>query len=424
MKRSHLILAAALLAIGSTSAYAAGLFSQYPAAGSTTYPTLPLTGNEYVPADTALTQGINPATEQITTKQLYAYMLSQSGGGSFRNALIGGDFGVSLWQRGATVSSDIANTTTYYADGWWNKGAAGSAIDVTKETAAADITGNFLGSLRFQRKSANADVNPICTGQVLNTAQSARFIGQTAEFRLHMKAGANFSPAASSVVMTIGYAVAGAADLSADTFVGTPGSLGTWTGQVNTSQTTVISTTWGLYSAVASIPATATQVGVEICETPVGTAGGNDWVELIGAQLDVNPGAVADTGVANSSFAVAAYDNIPQAMETAREQYFYVQVNETAGGYFAPGMVDATNVEKAVLALPVPMRATPTCTYTAGGFKWDLNGTDTAVTTLTQVTGSTNAYLTIGDTTAGTAGQTAFLKGSATTGAIKCSAEL
>ena len=86
-------------------------------------------------------------------------------------------------------------------------------------------------------------------------------------------------------------------------------------------------------------------------------------------------------------------------------------------------MVTATNVEKTVIQFPVTMRATPTCAYVAGGFKWNIAGTLTSVGTLTTVTGTNASFLTIGDTVTATAGGTAFLVGSNTTGAIVCSAD-
>lgn len=71
-----------LALVGATTAYAQGQFPDYPlataspASGSAT--TLPLTGNERIPADTMLSYGINPQTEVISTSQLRSYFLSGS----------------------------------------------------------------------------------------------------------------------------------------------------------------------------------------------------------------------------------------------------------------------------------------------------------------------------------------------------------
>lgn len=61
----------AIALFAATSAYAAGMFSGWPFAGGTQYPsTLPLTGNEGVAADTQLPSGLNPASELISVDSL------------------------------------------------------------------------------------------------------------------------------------------------------------------------------------------------------------------------------------------------------------------------------------------------------------------------------------------------------------------
>ena len=68
--------------LGVSSAFALGQFPDYPLA--TTSPstgfatTLPLTGNERIPADTQLPSGIMPQTQVISTSQLRTYALSGS----------------------------------------------------------------------------------------------------------------------------------------------------------------------------------------------------------------------------------------------------------------------------------------------------------------------------------------------------------
>ena len=71
-----------LALVGVSAAYGQGQFPDYPLATAspiTGYATtLPLTGNERIPADTMLTGGVNPQTEVISTSQLRAYVLSGS----------------------------------------------------------------------------------------------------------------------------------------------------------------------------------------------------------------------------------------------------------------------------------------------------------------------------------------------------------
>ena len=405
------------LALVSGAALAGGFFTNgVPPAGGSQYPTtLPLTGNETIPADTNLSSGLNPQSESITTGQLAAYAASASS--SITNSLVCGDFGVCPWQRGTSFAT-IANTLTFTADRWYALGGASSSIDVTQQTGASDIIPGSAASLRFSRTASNANTASIQLGQALTSNMSTRLQGQQVELTFWAKAGATFSAASSQITATIAYGTG--SDESTANF-----AAGTWTGYTAAvAQATTISTTWTRYSAVATIPTTATQVGVKFAYTPVGTAGATDYVEFANVQLTPNAAAVAYAGTGSATGNMVAFGYRPPELETALAQRFYFGVTETNGGYFAAGMVSASNVERAVLMFPTTMRTTPTCTFTAGGFKWDLNGTDTAVGTLTQVTGSTAQFLTIGDTTTGTAGQTAFLLGSNTTGSIKCSAEL
>lgn len=71
-----------LALVGATAAYAQGQFPDYPLATSSpasgSASTLPLTGNERIPADTMLSGGVNPQTEVISTSQLRSYFLSGS----------------------------------------------------------------------------------------------------------------------------------------------------------------------------------------------------------------------------------------------------------------------------------------------------------------------------------------------------------
>jgi hypothetical protein len=419
IKRWTTLAAAGLLAVAlGGPAFGQGLYTNgLPTAGGTQYPlTLPLTGAETIPADTNLTQGRNPATEAITALALSGYTGTTTARGGFRNFLLCGDFSTCPWQRGTTVSSDIANTLTYYADGWWNLGGASSAINVTKITTSQQA--GFGGSLRFQRKSANADTTAICMGQVLESADSYAMQGQTVELSFWAKLGATYSGASSVGTWTIGTGTG--VDGSAANF-----AAGTWTGYAAAVATNfTMSTTWTRYSTVVAIPSTAVQVGVKFCYTPVGTAGATDSVEFAGIQLAINPAAVANTGTGLVAYNTLAFERKPISYETALAHRYYYRITETNGGQYAQGMVSAANVERANLQLPETMRAVPTCTFTAGGLKWDLEGTDTGVGTLTCSAASTPSIVTIGDTVNSTAGFTAALLGSNTTGIIQITAEL
>lgn len=76
----RLLALAVVAALGVGTANALGTFPGYPLwnASPTNSNTNPLTGSETIPADTNLTQGINPQTELITTSALAMYSAGAS----------------------------------------------------------------------------------------------------------------------------------------------------------------------------------------------------------------------------------------------------------------------------------------------------------------------------------------------------------
>ncbi len=133
-----------LALMGAGSAYALGQFPDYPLA--TTSPTsgnattLPLTGNERIPADTMLQYGINPQTEVISTSQLRAYVLS---GGSVATYVLPSILTIAtlptctaaLQGARATVSDGTAYATGVYG------GAVGASGAVTRGVICTNTAG-------------------------------------------------------------------------------------------------------------------------------------------------------------------------------------------------------------------------------------------------------------------------------------------
>ncbi len=295
---------------------------------------------------------------------------------------------------------------------------------MTKETGAADIPAGFQASLRFQRKSNNADVTAVCMGQALESVNSARFAGHTAEFDFLALAGANFSAATNNVQVTV------------QTGTGTDQSTvlqaaGTWTGAANAVQINVpITATWTRYTVVAAIPATATQVGVKLCYTPVGTAGANDWLETTGLQLAVNDSLVAAVGTQLATVAGQAlsFEYRPTEVEFGLAERSFYRITETNGGAFGLGIFASTNVPQITIPLPVTMRAVPAVTVAVGGFSFRINGATSAATgggfAAAGATVQTTSTITVVGTNTGTVSFGVQLLGTATTGTISASAEL
>jgi hypothetical protein len=387
------------------------------------YDTLPtLTsppGTATVPMDTNYGQGRQPQTGKATLDTIGSAVGASYASSGYRNGLIGGDFGTNLWQRGTTGAS----TTTallYGPDRWWGLSGTDTAFTQVKQTSSQ--TAGFAGSNRVQRTAGQTGVLPICVGQALTSADSTRFQGKLVELSFHAKVGATFSAASSQVTAYIQYGT-GASQSAADQ------STSSWTGQTNAAATAVtLTTAWDRYSVTGSVPSTATQVGVKICYTPVGTAGATDYFEFTGAQLAANAGAVARTSDSQiaGQYNMLAYEHRPQTIESALQYGYFWRLAEPASGAAISGACMATGANTNIcnVNLPVVMRSIPTIAITtAGTFKVNIAGTPTTIATPTASTCSTNSCAVTAANT-NTAGQAQLFSGGGGSGAWDVSAEL
>jgi hypothetical protein len=404
-----------------------------------------LTGKELIPADTGLASGQQPQTVLIPSALLVGPDGVFQGSGSVtRNLIRNGDISVNPFQSGTSQAADITNTVTTTADGFRVVGGGSSAINWSSQTGATDIVANqFTKSLRFQRKSANADTAQICQINVLTSQDSVALQGQNFVYSFWIKAGANLSSTNGNVVVTV--ATGTGSDQSAANF-----KAGTWTGQANaitaaadssttgtafpvsvtTGQATVQALPTGATAAwvqvwvSGAIPTTATQVGTSICYTPVGTAGTNDWIETSNHQLEITVGSV----VTPSSF-----EHHTAAFDLAQAQRFLYTIVEGAAAP-ARGMCRSRSVTTCSwnVVFPVPMRAVPTMTY-ANGFAVETtvaggtlnNCTLAADTTVATATASVlSAYALCTATTVPAAGTVDQMYDNGGTGKVTASAEL
>lgn len=401
-------LAAALLAaVGSSFAIANGMWPTLPIVGQPSFcaafigqgpqtggatgnaPTLTtcaqtvpagptgLTGNENIPADTELAGGANPQTVTIPVGLLAPGAVYQGSYASPKNLLRNGDISVNPFQRGTSQAADISNTLTYGPDAFAFLGGASSAINWSSQTGATDIVaGQFNKSVRFQRKSANADTAQICQVNVLPSQDSQPLQGQKFVYSFWALPGANFSPTQGNLVVKV--AAGTGSNQSAATFV-----AGTWTNQTNeivaagSSSTTFVGSvatatatftalptgstaTWTQYWVSGTIPSAiagsaVTQVGTEICFTPVGTAGANDWIETSNHQLEI---------VAGSAITPTAFEHRTAQGALTEAQRFFTIVTEPASGVNSPIWSTATAATTAQggYQFPVEMRTAPTFT--------------------------------------------------------------
>jgi len=300
-------------------------------------------------------------------------MASLNGGAiALRNSIINGDMRVA--QRGTTGALTTGYTYISVDRFAGIQGTTANGI-LARVTAALD---GFQFAAKIGRNAAATTTGPIVLRSALESVNSIPLQGKEVTFSFYAKAGANFSAASSNISVTV------------STGTGTDQSLATmatWTGVATPiTGTTAITTSWVRYSYTGTIAASATQVGVSISHTPVGTAGADDSLYVTGVQLEVGPVATP-------------FEQRPIGMELALcQRYFEVSAN------MLPAWAQSTTAGKISGIFQVPKRTGPSVAlYTGatinaqgptGTFASGLNSTfgTTTITTFNYPTGSGYGY--------------------------------
>jgi hypothetical protein len=267
-----------------------------------------------------------------------------------RNFFING--GMDIWQRGTSIA---LTTSALTSDRWQGyRAVAGSTVSrqVTGDTTNVPF---IQYCARVQRDSGNSATNTIYFGQSFETVNSIPLAGKTVTLSFYARAGANYSSASGALSIALG------------TGTGTDQNLVTvgYTGiayAVNTTAT--LTTTWQRFSYTATLAATTTEVGLQLSNIPVGTAGAADYYEVTGVQLEV--GSVA-TQFSRAGATI-------QGELAACQRYFsksYPQSIFADGVTNSEGSGQATAVGVSNLfswtAFKVTMRSAPTVNIYAGG---------------------------------------------------------
>jgi hypothetical protein len=405
------------------------------------------------PVQRAVSQGMQQITNLAGTEQIslqypctvscYATSLSLAGLSnsqpSRNNVLIGGDATTNLFQRGTTGSS-VTTTVTYGGpDRWAYWSGALTAMTVSRDSTAADLPPSaYQYGFKMARTSGQTGVVQVCMAQEIESVNSYQLAGTTVELDFHATAGANFSAASSNMTAYVVYGTGadeGMASLAKGLNGGGGGSAG-WTGQANATAAMIpITTTNARYAAVATVPATATEVGVALCFTPVGTAGTNDYIAFSGIQLVRNNALAskvsATVGYACTTINCTGFDRRQQAQETDLQYRYYYQITDNVANTVPITLCQATTTSAVVcpIQFPTPMRAAPTATASATTAFGDTAtaGAPTACTAFAVVASSTSPLMgkvtcTTGATT--TAGGSSQLVGANTAANVNFSAEL
>lgn len=384
MRKRGALIAGAIVALASGSALAGGFLTNgLPPAGGTQYPfTLPLTGNETLPADTNLSGGQAPQSEAITTGQLAASMADLA---DPRNYLLNGD--IAIAQSGTADTTGGTTTITMAAqaaDRWFvdtNVGSGAGHGQVV--TSSPTLPAGFSQELKVWRASG-ALTQQVCAIQAIETTRATQLAGRSVVLSGWLAALAGLSSVADNVNA---YVITGTGtDQGLGTLTASPAITPAWTniaGGTTPAATWSLSTTMMRYnSGSIAIPAGTTEVGVEICFTPASSgAGATDGFAMTGMQLE----PVQGSGVTGPS----PYDFLSADVELRQAQRFWFPLIEanlpTGAGLNGFCQATGANTNACTLNLPVVMRGkTPTITIAAAGtFKVNIAGTPTTIATPT-----------------------------------------
>lgn len=429
----------------SLSATIAGaILMSAPVFSQTTFPPPQVTtinGNDLIQD---VVSGIEQAQSYYASAGLFGSTINAAAGD---NLLIGGDGTTNLFQR-ATSGSSVTTTLTYGGpDRWAYWSGTNTAMTVSQDTTASDLPATgYKAGFKMARTNGQTGVVQMCMAQEIESLNVYQMQGQVAELDFNAFTGANFSAANANMTAYIitgtgtDQGLAGSSSMANGLNSGGGGS-GSWTGQANATAA-VISlggvSTAGRYMAVALIPTGATEIGVALCYTPVGTAGANDYVVFTGIQLVKNPllaNLVSPTVGYNTANQPSAspFKRRNMGIETALQmRYFWNQTEPASGVTVAAGVASSTTTCDMIAALPVVMRVAPTVSFTGTALSTSTYRIQDSVTStlaspfLAQLASNTVNALTLRATltTATTAGFGCTLQGVAGGAVLNASAEL
>lgn len=196
---------------------------------------------------------------------------------TFRNGLINGDMAIA--QRNTTFTGISIAPPVQVLDCWfaWTDGA--SSMTVSQQPGVIANTG-FNNVLRAQRPNGNTSVSTHRIGQIIKSVDCTRFAGQTVTLSFYARKGADFSAASSNLIVRC---LQGTGTNQGSTAYTTGGWSGTSLA-LNTTQALTASLT--RYTFTFTILSNSTELAFDCGFLPVGTAGTNDYFDIVGVQLE------------------------------------------------------------------------------------------------------------------------------------------
>jgi hypothetical protein len=295
------------------------------------------------------------------------------------NAVINGAF--DIWQR--ATSFTVGAAFPYTADRWQViRGGVVAGMTISRQlTSDSTNLPDIQYAARVQRDSGNTSTQFLQINQSFETVNSIPLSGKAVTLSFYARAGANFS-SASSVLQSLF-----TTGLSTDANVVTAG-FGAGQATVTTNHT--LTTTWQRFQVTVNVANTTTQFAMRFQNTPVGTAGANDWFEITGVQLEA--GSVATPFRRNA--------NSLQGELAACQRYYWRNAPGTVYGTHASGSPVSSTQGYFLVNLPVTMRTIPTSIEYANIAVQIGGGTVTPVTNLTADQAAQNTFRLLATVTA------------------------
>jgi hypothetical protein len=261
-----------------------------------------------------------------------------------KNACINGGF--DIWQRGTSFT--VGAAFPYTADRWQViRSGVAAGMTVTRQVTGDTTNLPFIQyCARVQRDSGNTSTAYLDITQSFESNQSIPFAGKTVTLSFYARKGADYSSASNAL------------NYRMETGTGTDQNVVTagYTGSaVLINATATLTATWQRFQTTATVSATATEFALRFRNTPVGTAGTNDYFEITGVQIEV--GAIA-TQFGRTGGTIQG--------ELAACQRYYWRFTPTVTTRLGSGYVSSTVEGIVQFIYPVPMRIAPTALEQSG----------------------------------------------------------
>lgn len=281
------------------------------------------------------------------------------------NLLDNGAFNIS--QRGTASIINITTVPKYLQDRW--AVFSGTSTTASIKNVTTSLPAPFTNSVQVQRNNTVAAILPVCLVQEIPSNDVLGVAGQPVAMSAWIQAGANFSAASSNVTMKVTTGTVADEGLTS--------LLSGWTGAASTTFLQPITTSFNRYGWTTNIPAAALEIAVQICFTPVGTAGTADYFIATGIQFE-------------QGTAPTAYQMRSDAQEWQRLLRYFWQINESATAIQVRGTCTSstTSIANCYIPFPAQMRVAPTMTYTTG-FEASATIASTSATVCTNLITST-----------------------------------